>query len=206
MISALMTLCFFILFFILFFGIYPRQSKKRSQKLLDYYKARFQYPLGDVAITYERYPFFISRLSRGGGINNTPAGSYPLLWAYLEATPKLLIGHEQSKDYVLGKFLILPKYQKNIPHKDHQVLIATESTELFSKSLDLTKLKVLFEKKFQHLTINSEIHILNYWPQKKHVMKYTGIPEDIYQDPELLKTYFDELLIILDQLKIKIIN
>lgn len=198
-----LSLCFFILFFLLFFGIYPRHNKKRSEKLLDYYQGSFRYPLGDLVIPYENHLFYISRIARGGGINNTPGGSYPLLWAYVEKTPKTFLGHEKSKKYSLGRFFLLPKLQKNLTYQGQNFLLATEDAKIFSKNLNFEEVKKLFEKDFQHLTLSSEIHIQNFLPQKKYLLKYTGLSEEIYKTPESLKDHLNKILNLLIQLEVK---
>lgn len=204
MTSVYLTLCLFVLFIIIFFIILPRQNKKRSQRLLDYYNGKITYPLSLLIIPYENHYFQISRIGQGGGLNNTPSGSYPLIWAYVKKAPKILLGHENSKKYSYKSFFFLPKMQKILKCQEQNLLFATESSQIFSKNLNIENVLLLFQKDFQHLTICSEIHIQNFLPKKKYLLKYTGLPEEIYQSPELLKSYLEKITSLLAQLEIKL--
>lgn len=203
------TIFFVLLIAFLFFFLFvlPRKQEKDSAKLVAHFQGTSLWPLGTVELNFKSSKFWISRLARGGGVGVQTNGSYPVLWTYVDPCPKLIVGHLDSKRFTRGQFLILP------PHEQLQIgsrtfLIGSDQTKTiedlrsWSDSEPLAAaFSLLFSKPFHHVTISTEIHILGFKPQRKCVLRYTCLPEAIYEDPSQLETYFEALQTI--QLNLK---
>ncbi len=195
MISAVtITLAFLGLLIVPLFAWGMRKQYKRSHVLLNFLNARYIWPFGTIEFNYSGIVFRIMRVASGRGASDV-GGSYPVLWAYVRPCSKMILGHAESGQFSLGKFLILP------PH----IVSKIEAVDFLVGTVDLEscerikgqfaadpilakKLPILFDKKFARLTISTEIHVGdNSLFQKKYVLRYYGLSEEIYEDPKCLE-------------------
>ncbi|MFL5813305.1 MAG: hypothetical protein ACJ763_06980 [Bdellovibrionia bacterium] len=193
---------FSLLILALTFIFGPKLQRKRSELLLRHFQGKFIYPGGTLEIPYAGALFRIMRLARGAGTYNSVGGSFPTLWTYTTQSPKFIIGNAQSGKYTYGNFLILPPHE-TVTAGSFSFLVGSESPELkeqiktlLMESPDLSRrLSQLFEKEFGHLTLSTENHLKNFSIQRKPVLRYMTLPEEIYQQPAklepILKTITD---------------
>lgn len=188
----------FVLFFLcavaLLLIIGPRIQIKKSALLLRHFQGKFDYPSGMLEIPFSGTRFRIMRLARGAGVNNSVGGTYATLWTYTSETPKFFIGNALSGKYSNGHFLILPPHV-TVAIGGFSFLIGSKSQELRERAQKLLmedptlaqKLSQLFEKEFAQLTLSVETHIRSFSFQRKTVLRYKVLSEEIYQQPESLE-------------------
>ncbi len=169
-------------------GIRPADSKLRLH--LNARKGIF----GDLSFSFADAEFRLIRMA-------SRRGSFPGLETYCPYSPKLIIGHEQSKDFTRGKLLILPRH-KIVTVKEVNVLIGCEDDSLIEKAEAFLfdhpyVVPLLFNSPFSHLTISSRINI-GFWPlfERKNVLEYTGLPEAAYEQPHEFELYLKSLLLL----------
>jgi hypothetical protein len=205
----------FVLFFLavlsLIFVVGPKIQLKRSALLLRHFQGKFIYPGGTLEIPYSGTIFRIMRLSRGAGSNNSVGGSFPTLWTYTSKTPKFILGNALSGKYATGNFLILPPHEVVTLH-GFPFLVGSESPELqaqiktvLNENADLTRrLSRLFEKEFAHLSASTENHLKDFSIQRKPVLRYMTLPEEMYQQPEILEPILQTITDLMEKLGISL--
>lgn len=169
-------------------GIRSADSKLRNH--LNASKGIF----GNLRFTFAGSDFRLNRIA-------AHRGSFPVLETYCPAGPKLIIGHEQSKNYTRGKFLILPRH-KVLAVKEVNVLIGCDDDSLIQKAEAFLfdhpyVVPLLFNSAFSHLAISSRINV-GFWPlfERKNVLEYTGLPEAVYEKPHEFELYLKSLLLL----------
>jgi hypothetical protein len=175
---------------LLLFGGFQK-NVKMNWKLVERFQGRTLFPLGELLIRFQDVEFRISRVGRSGG-SGSGGGSYPVLWAYGEGSGRKMIGHQKSGSYTQGRFFSLPpKEVLNIGHD--AFLVAADDAKVLAQvkvlSVDPVFQKAcvrLFGKEFSHLTTSNEVHILGGLPRKTFVLRYVGLSESIYLNPEEL--------------------
>lgn len=186
----------------------PLKFKKHSLKLLSHFNAEFKLPLGSINFNYKGFFIRLDRRGVSRGAHGT--GSFPILWAYVKPYPKIILGHESSGRYAMGSFLILPPHEI-IQLGRSKILLGCEDknrlTELKSiiikANLENEFLEV-FSNEFSHLTVAAEIHLFKESLfKKKHVIRFTGLPETIYQQPEILENILNRLHRILTTIQVE---
>lgn len=102
------------------------------------------------------------------------------LWALIQPTEKLLVGHEESRKFTRGSFLILPESEIV-----QEFLIAGQSERRRSEVRALIEndpefcaaLKRLMHQKFCHMTLGKEIHVGGPFLLKRvTVLRYITVP------------------------------
>ena len=202
------TLLVFILLMILLFLIKPLRDKKKAEKLIIFLEGKISLPLGTIQIPYKKATFNISRIARGAGLSNV-GGSFPVLWSYVETCPKLILGNAESKAFTSGNFLRLPPHSV-VSISGFDFLIGSENNEttellknILNSEQELTKaLANLFQKKFAHLCIAHEFHVLGLMIRRKNVLRYICLSEDIYEDPTILADQIKTITELILKLKI----
>ena len=167
----------------------------KDKKLGHYLGARTDIISG---LTFLRYgvSFRLFRVGSGRGISGM--SSYPVLECYTRPFTKFILGHEQSGKYALGKFLILPDHEifqvagKKFLIGSNDIQIRKKMEAILADDIDTSAL--LFQKYFSHLTLSSRIDVG--WPlfQKKSVLQFIGLPEEVYAYPELINSYLQGIL------------
>jgi hypothetical protein len=191
------------------FILWPIIWKKRSALILRHFQGKFIYPDGKLEIPYSSALFRIDRNSRGAGINNSVGGSFPSLWTYTCQTPKFILGNALSGKYTIGNFLILPTHE-TVDIEGFSFLMGSKSQEfkerirtvLMENPALTQKLGKLFQKEWAHLTIATENHIKNFWIQRRTVLRYMALPEEIYQQPEILEPILQTITDFVEKLGI----
>jgi hypothetical protein len=202
---------FFLLTLSVVFVFGPKRERKRSALLLRHFQGRLVFPSGPLEIPYLGALFRIVRLSSGAGTFNSSGGSYPALYAYTSKTPKLIIGNPESGKYAIGKFLILPPHEV-VKLGELSFLIGSESQELREQIGSVLKgtpalaqrLSKLFEREWAHLTVSSEFHVVGFSIQRKTVLRYSALPEETYQRPEILESALQTISDFAEKLGISI--
>lgn len=191
------------LFFFLFTVLLPLRYKKLNANLVDYYKGTENYLLGEISLVYSTIKFRISRISRGG------RGYYLGLWTYVTSVERIIIGHAQSAKYTRGKFLFLPTTE-TVDLGSMQVVIGADDPGTIEKikahladKKFINACSVLFNEKFNYLTVASEIHFSKFIPKKKYVLRYSPLSDRIYVNPEDLKYYLESITDICSVLNIE---
>jgi hypothetical protein len=169
-------------------GIRSADSKLRNH--LNASKGIF----GDLSFSFAGSEFRLNRISAN-------RGSFAVLETYCPESPKLIIGHEESKNFTRGKFLILPEH-KVLSVKGVNVLIGCDDDSLIKKAEDFLfdhpyVVPLLFNHPFSHITISSRINI-GFWPlfERKNVLEYTGLPETAYEQPHEFELYLKSLMLL----------
>lgn len=172
---------------------------KNSSPLLKFLQAK-RTLLGNIVFGFAGDEFQLVRVATGGGIGDV-GGSFPVLENYTNPCPRLIIGNESAGKYAIGKFLIMPDH-KIIQIRDMNVLIGSDDPVLMAKMETFLRDKpfiipVLFNKPFSHLTVASRIDVGG-WTlfKKKTVLRYTGLPESIYENPREFELFIKSIQLL----------
>lgn len=192
---------------LILFWLSPLRQKQRSRLLVQYFNGKFHFLLANISFDYLGAKYCISRISSGRGLDGV-GGSYPVLWSYVEDYPLIIMGHKNSGKYTRGKFLYLPPTEI-IKEKGLEILVGSREAQFIEKFklafADLNfqnDLRELFVKDFHHITISTDWHLSKLQLKKKNVLRFNGLPEEIYQNPELLESQLKSLSRICHKLNI----
>lgn len=175
-------------------GLY-KTGKRRSQKILNYFKGTFSF-LGTVKFQYAERTFYLARLSSGRGTDGNGGGSYPVLMTRVGTAHRFVAGNAEAKKYYLGSFRKMEvKHLNLLP----ELFIASSDENLAACAVaiipQIAGVSLLFEKKFSHLKINQIRYVEKFSLFKKRtVMTYIGLSEEIYQDPKILEASLETIL------------
>lgn len=188
-----------------FFVFYFR-NKKRAKMLLAYFRGRCSVPIGDVLFSYRSFEFRLARIASGGGQTGV-GGSYPVLSMCLGANVdstlgavKIIFGHSECGRYTRGGFLILPPHSmEDLAGKKYLFGSSDEDVRTRFKNVAADGavdgiVNILFNKDFHHLTVGPEIYVSGIGFKRQNLVSYIGLPEDIYDKPELLESYLNSLI------------
>lgn len=156
-------------------------QRKSFLLLKSKYKGFFSFLSSTLIIPYKGEVFSLLRISNG---------RYSCLQILLEVPPhnKIVIGHNQSKRFFKVSFWkIRPKMYQSYLHFGIKDEIAAD---LLQNNMRI------FEKEFQHLTIDWEIHFKP-TPTKITVLRYIGLSDEVLlAHDDRLREVFDEILTI----------
>ncbi len=197
------------LFLFLFLYLLPKKWRAQSAKLAEHFGGSTFWFTGTFQFKFQKRTYFVSRVSRGGGIGFETGGSYPVLWSYVRPFPKMIIGHAKASDFTRGSFLVLPPNEVFQCGSANYLCGSTDAEKNDEvKSLALQDevreaFTALFQKPFQHLTISSDFHWVGFFLKRTHVLRYVCLPEIVYLAPSHLESRLKHLELILDKLGIE---
>ncbi|MBC7693206.1 MAG: hypothetical protein H7222_15685 [Methylotenera sp.] len=179
--------------------ILSRKKRKEYEPFIRFFRGKAS-PFGSISFISSDTRFHLDRMASGAGISGG-GGSYPMLWTYVNPHFKLIVGNAKSGTYTRGSFLRLPPHEVITLHGVNLLIGASERTFVEAvRSLLLGKpelceaLGQLFERDFGYLTVGTEIHLGGAWVfQKKCVLRHTGLPEKIYEDPSILVAHLETI-------------
>lgn len=185
---------FFFLMMVILFVVLPLVRKKRSQVFLDHFHARFLFPLGTIVFSFLGFNFRIHRIAQGGGYLDS-LRSFLVLLTYLKPCPRFILGSTRMKNYCPGSFLSLPSIEMSIEGIDLYVGCEDKNKLLMFDKKIAQEVVSLFQKDFAHILITPEWHVGGAtFFQKKYVLKYICLSEEINQNPKLLESDLEKIV------------
>jgi|GEM_PF-5168191 len=166
---------------VLFFELYRRSQINKTAALRAHFKALLQIYGTELRFSFAGAHWCFQRIGKN-------RRSYPVVWSSLKTFPgKMYLGHASAQPF--APFWVT----KDRCQISHGLSFAAMAPAQLSQLENLTggalaeSLKRIMPKEFCHFTIDEERHVEGWRLVKKSVLRFTAVPEEVYQSPQNLE-------------------
>lgn len=190
---------------LLVLALYRSRRRKQAAPLAACYGGRVS-PTGDtVRFDYEGACWEVQRVASGGGLGGT--GSYPTLVLALDEATPLVIGPAQAMKYVYA--LSVPRQHSVLATLPAPLVVAGPSHAAVAAALDTPDaaalLGGLFFRHYSTLRVRRATRLAaDGAAGGRWTLRLTGLPEDIYEQPYVLKQFLDNILLLCGRIDLRI--
>lgn len=174
---------------ILFLWGYRRSQLNKTAALRAHFRGKLEVAGTELRFSYAGAHWCFLRIGKN-------RRSYPVVWSTLKTFPgKIYVGHERAQPF--APFWVTEERCQI----SNGISVAALTPGLLRELQNLSSgaladsLKRLMPKEFCHFTVEQERHVQGWSIVRKPVLRFTSVPEDVYQSPQKLE---DSLQVLAD--------
>lgn len=190
---------------LLVLALYRSRRRQQAAPLAARFGGRVS-PMGDaVRFQYEGAAWEVQRIASVGGLAGT--GSYACLALALECGPALVVAPEQAMKYVYAAGV--PRQHSACAPPSARLLVVGQAHAQVAAALDAPAsaalLEPLFARPYSTLRVYRETRVV--WgrlPYRQWMLRLTGLPDDVYRQPDALKLFLDNIILLCGRIGLRI--